>query len=69
MRRLYDWQTAGNGGEVSLLVEMVERREMLWCMIGGPAVNHWACELMATADGDVETGWKNDRIGYSFNRV
>jgi hypothetical protein len=52
-RQFYDWQTAGGGGDVSLLVETLERREIPWCMIGGLAVNHWAEEPMATADVDV----------------
>ena len=53
VRQFYDWQTAGGGGDVSLLVETLERREIPWCMIGGLAVNHWAAEPMATADVDV----------------
>jgi hypothetical protein len=53
MRQFYDWQTAGGGGDVSLLVETLERQEIPWCMIGGLAVNHWAREPMATADVDV----------------
>ena len=53
MRQFYDWQTAGGGGDVSLLVATLERREIPWCMIGGLAVNHWAKEPMATADVDV----------------
>ena len=53
MRQFYDWQTAGGGGDVSLLVETLERLEIPWCMIGGLAVNHWAREPMATADVDV----------------
>ncbi len=53
MRQFYDWQTAGGGGDVSLLVETLERREIPWCMIGGLAVNHWAEEPLATADVDI----------------
>jgi len=53
MRQFYDWQTAGGGGDVTLLVETLERREIPWCMIGGLAVNHWAEEPMATADVDL----------------
>ena len=53
MRQFYDWQTAGGGGDVSLLVATLERLEIAWCMIGGLAVNHWATEPMATADVDV----------------
>ena len=52
-RQFYDWQTAGGGGDVSLLVETLERREIPWCMIGGLAVNHWAKEPLATADVNV----------------
>jgi len=53
MRQFYDWQTAGGGGDVSLLVATLEQREIAWCMIGGLAVNHWAAEPMATADVDL----------------
>ncbi len=53
MRQFYDWQTAGGGGDVSLLVATLERLEIPWCMIGGLAVNHWAREPLATADVDV----------------
>jgi hypothetical protein len=53
MRQFYDWQTAGGGGDVSLLVTALEQREISWCMIGGLAVNHWAKEPMATADVDL----------------
>ena len=53
MRQFYDWQTAGGGGDVSLLVATLEHLEIPWCMIGGLAVNHWAREPMATADVDV----------------
>jgi hypothetical protein len=52
-RQFYDWQTAGGGGDVLLLVETLERREIPWCVIGGLAVNHWAEEPMATADVDI----------------
>jgi hypothetical protein len=52
-RQFYDWQTAGGGGDVSLLVATLERREIPWCMIDGLAVNHWVREPMATADVDV----------------
>jgi Nucleotidyl transferase AbiEii toxin, Type IV TA system len=52
-KQFYDWQTAGGGGDVSLLVATLERREIPWCMIGGLAVNHWAKEPMTTADVDV----------------
>jgi hypothetical protein len=53
VKQFYDWQTAGGGGDVTLLVETLERLEIPWCMIGGLAVNRWAKEPMATADVDV----------------
>ncbi len=52
-RQFYDWQTAGGGGDVLRLVEILERLEIPWCMIGGLAVNYWAEEPLATADVDV----------------
>jgi hypothetical protein len=53
MRQFYDWQTAGGGDDVSRLVATLEREQIVWCMIGGLAVNHWAREPLATADVDV----------------
>lgn len=52
-RQFYDWQTAGGGGDVAILVEALERPAIPWCMIDGLAVNHWAEEPMATADVDL----------------
>jgi hypothetical protein len=52
-RQFYDWQTAGGGGDVLRLVDVLERLEIPWCMIGGLAVNYWAEEPLATADVDV----------------
>jgi hypothetical protein len=52
-RQFYDWQTAGGGGDVLLLVQTLEGREIPWCMIDGLAVNHWAREPLATADVDL----------------
>ncbi|HYR57382.1 MAG TPA: nucleotidyl transferase AbiEii/AbiGii toxin family protein [Chthoniobacteraceae bacterium] len=49
-RQFYDWQTAGGGGDVVLLVETLEREEIPWCVIEGLAVNHWAGEPLVTAD-------------------
>jgi hypothetical protein len=81
-KQFYDWQTAGGGGDVALLVETLERREIPWCMIGGLAVNHWAEEPMATADVDLviatdrieeavlaltEAGFKAERHEWSIN--
>ena len=81
-RQFYDWQTAGGGGDVLRLVEVLERREISWCMIGGLAVNHWATESLATADVDVviaaervdeavdalvSAGFKAERFEWSIN--
>jgi hypothetical protein len=81
-RQFYDWQTAGGGGDVLLLVETLERAEIPWCMIGGLAVNHWAEEPMATADVDLvivtdrvdealgalaEAGFQAQRFEWSVN--
>lgn len=52
-RQFYDWQTAGGGGDVQRLVDVLDRLQIPWCMIGGLAVNHWAAEPLATADVDV----------------
>lgn len=52
-RQFYDWQTAGGGGDVVLLIEALEGAHIPWCVIGGLAVNHWAAEPMATIDVDV----------------
>lgn len=52
-RQFYDWLTACGGGDVLRLVEVLERLEIPWCMIGGLAVNHWALEPLATAYVDV----------------
>lgn len=81
-RQFYDWQTAGGGGDVLRLVEVLERLEIPWCMIGGLAVNYWAAEPLATADVDVvvamerveqavdaltKAGFKAKRFEWSIN--
>jgi hypothetical protein len=52
-KQFYDWQTMGGSRDVSTLVQLLEEREISWCMIGGLAVNHWAAEPMATADVNI----------------
>lgn len=52
-RQFYDWQTAGGGGDVQRLVDVLDGLSIPWCMIGGLAVNHWAAEPLATADAEV----------------
>ena len=51
-RKFYDWQTAGGADDVMRMVDALERAEVLWCAIGGIAVNHWAAEPMVTQDVD-----------------
>lgn len=81
-RQFYDWQTAGGGGDVLRLVEVLERRRIPWCMIDGLAVNYWAEEPLAAADVDVfiaaerveeavaallDAGFKAKRFEWSIN--
>jgi hypothetical protein len=81
-RQFYDWQTAGGGGDVLQLVNVLERLEIPWCMIDGLAVNYWAEEPMATIDVDivlaadrveeavqalVDIGFKAERFEWSVN--
>ncbi len=66
-RQFYDWQTAGGGGDVLRLVEVLERLEIPWCMIGGLAVNHWAAEPLATADVDVVVA--HERVEEAVNAL
>ena len=81
-RQFYDWQTAGGGGDVLRLVEILERLEAAWCVISGLAVNHWAQEPITTADVDLvitsdklesvvraleEAGFQAERFNWSVN--
>jgi hypothetical protein len=66
-RQFYDWQTAGGGGDVLRLVEVLERLEIPWCMIGGLAVNYWAEEPLATADVDVVLA--AERVGEALDAL
>ena len=49
----YDWKTSGGGGDVIRLIDVLERLDVPWCVIGGLAVNHWADEPVVTADVDI----------------
>ena len=51
-KQFYDWQTSGGTDDVMRLVDCLERKDILWCAIGGVAVNHWAQEPMVTQDVD-----------------
>jgi hypothetical protein len=81
-KQFYDWQTAGGTDDVMRLVHCLERADLLWCAIGGVAVNHWASETMVTQDVDIvvvaesidtatiileEAGFKSERFPWSIN--
>lgn len=51
-KRFYDWQTAGGTDDVMRMVAALEGADVIWCAIGGVAVNHWAEEPMVTQDVD-----------------
>ncbi len=81
-KQFYDWQTAGGTDDVMRLVDCLERSDILWCAIGGVAVNHWATEPMVTQDVDfvvvadaiertvsalAEAGFRSERFQWSIN--
>jgi hypothetical protein len=81
-KKFYDWQTAGGTDDVMRLVDCLERADLLWCAIGGVAVNHWAAEPMVTQDVDFvvaaesvdlatklleEAGFRSERFQWSIN--
>jgi hypothetical protein len=52
-KQFFDWQTSGGTNDVLRLVEILERADIAWCVIGGVAVNHWAEHPMVTQDVDL----------------
>jgi hypothetical protein len=81
-KKFYDWQTAGGVNDVMRMIDCLERADLLWCAIGGIAVNHWADESMVTQDVDLvvaaesidrviklfeEAGFKSERFQWSIN--
>lgn len=52
-KQFYDWQTSGGTNDVMKLVDCLERADIVWCVIGGLAVNHWAKQPMVTQDVDI----------------
>lgn len=81
-KQFYDWQTIGGTDDVMRLVDCLERSDILWCAIGGVAVNHWAAEPMVTQDVDfvvatdaveravaalTEAGFHPERFSWSIN--
>ena len=51
-KQFYDWQTLGGTDDVMRFVDALEKADIVWCAIGGVAVNHWAEEPMVTQDVD-----------------
>jgi len=81
-KQFFDWQTSGGTDDVMRLVDCLERADIVWCAIGGVAVNHWAAEPMVTQDVDFvvaaeaveravsllkETGFRAERFEWSVN--
>ena len=52
-KQFYDWQTSGGTDDVMRLVNVLEKADAAWCVIGGVAVNHWAEQPMVTQDVDL----------------
>jgi hypothetical protein len=51
-KQFFDWQTNGGTDDVMRLVNCLEKADIMWCAIGGVAVNHWAQQPMVTQDVD-----------------
>ena len=81
-KKFFDWQTAGGTDDVMRLVDCMERADIVWCVIGGVAVNHWSEEPMVTRDVDLvvatdsveravklleEAGFAAERFKWSVN--
>ena len=81
-KQFYDWQTSGGTDDVMRLVDVLERADIVWCAIGGVAVNHWAEQPMVTQDVDLvvttdavdravsmleEAGFRSERFEWSVN--
>ena len=81
-KQFYDWQTSGGTDDVMRLVDVLERADIAWCVIGGVAVNRWAQQPMVTQDVDIvialdeveravslleEAGFRSERFPWSVN--
>lgn len=81
-KQFYDWQTSGGTDDVMRLVDILERSDVVWCAIGGIAVNHWAEQPMVTQDVDFvvasdaiertvslleAAGFRSERFDWSIN--
>ncbi len=81
-KQFYDWQTSGGTDDVMRLIDILERSDIEWCIIGGVAVNHWAEQPMVTQDVDMvvastdiertvslieDAGFETQRFKWSIN--
>ncbi|NLF08041.1 MAG: nucleotidyltransferase family protein, partial [Pirellulaceae bacterium] len=81
-KQFFDWQTSGGTDDVMRMVDCLERADVVWCAIGGVAVNHWAREPMVTQDVDIivaaediertvalleRAGFRSERFEWSVN--
>lgn len=81
-KQFYDWQTLGGTDDVMRFVNALEKEDIVWCAIGGVAVNHWAEEPMVTRDVDFvvavesidrteqvlkDAGFSSERFDWSIN--
>ena len=81
-KQFYDWQTLGGTDDVMRFVGAMEKADIVWCAIGGVAVNHWAAEPMVTQDLDFvvvsdsidrtekvlkDAGFRSERFEWSIN--
>lgn len=81
-KQFYDWQTLGGTDDVMRFVNAMEKADVVWCAIGGVAVNHWAAEQMVTLDVDfvvaadsieraekalLDAGFRPERFEWSIN--
>jgi hypothetical protein len=81
-KQFYDWQTVGGTDDVMRFVNALEKADIVWCAIGGVAVNHWAAEPMVTQDLDfvvasesveeaekalTDAGFHSERFDWSIN--
>lgn len=81
-KQFYDWQTLGGTDDVMRFVNALEKADIVWCAIGGVAVNHWASEQMVTQDVDfvvaadsieraeealINAGFQHDSFEWSIN--
>lgn len=81
-KQFFDWQTLGGTDDVMRFIDALEKADIVWCAIGGVAVNHWAEEPMVTQDVDFvvaadsiekaehvlkAAGFKSEKFEWSIN--